>query len=86
MTSGSDQLRALSQLIPGERGVVVRVDPHVQDRFDRLAALGVTPGVSVTVLQVFPGIVFLCDQTELVVERDVAAAIQIRIARGNSGV
>ena len=59
--------------------MVVRIDPEVKDRFDRLVALGVTPGVSVTVLQIFPGIVFLCDQTELVVERGVAAAIQIRI-------
>jgi Fe2+ transport system protein FeoA len=77
LTSGSDHLRSLSQLAPGERGVVVRVDEDVKDRFDRLVALGVTPGVSVTVLQVFPGIVFLCDQTELVVERGVAAAIHV---------
>ena len=58
--------------------MVVRIDPEVKDRFDRLVALGVTPGVSVTVLQIFPGIVFLCDQTELVVERGVAAAIHVR--------
>jgi Fe2+ transport system protein FeoA len=57
--------------------VVVRIDAEVKDRFDRLVALGVTPGVSITVLQVFPGIVFLCDQTELVVERGVAAAIYV---------
>jgi len=57
--------------------VVVRVDSDMKDRFDRLVALGVTPGASVTVLQVFPGIVFLCDQTELAVERSVAAAIRV---------
>lgn len=77
LTSGSNRLRSLSQLTPGERGVIVRVNPDVKDRFDRLLALGVTPGASVTVLQVFPGIVFLCDQTELAVERNVAAAIQV---------
>jgi len=77
LTSGSSQLRSLSQLAPGERGVVVRIDSESKDRFDRLVALGVTPGVSVTVLQTFPGIVFLCDQTELVVERGVAAAIHV---------
>ena len=64
----------------------MRVDEDVKDRFDRLVALGVTPGVSVTVLQVFPGIVFLCDQTELVVERGVAAAIRIRITSDGGGV
>jgi Fe2+ transport system protein FeoA len=77
LTSGSEHLRLLSQLAPGERGVVVRVSPEVKDRFDRLVALGITPGASVTVLQVFPGIVFLCDQTELAVERNVAAAIHV---------
>ena len=86
LTSASDRLRSLSQLTPGERGVVVRIDADVKDRFDRLVALGVTPGVSITVLQVFPGIVFLCDQTELVVERGVAAAIQIRITSDGGGV
>jgi hypothetical protein len=32
----------------------------------------------VTVLQTFPGIVFLCDQTELAVERGVAEAVLVR--------
>ena len=45
---------------------------------DRLLALGVTPGATVTMLQTFPGIVFLCDQTELAVERAVADAILIK--------
>ena len=31
------------------------------------------------VLQTFPGIVFLCDQTELAVERGVADAILVRV-------
>ena len=55
----------------------MRVNTDVKDRFDRLVALGITPGASVTVLQVFPGIVFLCDQTELAVERNVASAIHV---------
>ena len=77
LTSGSDHLRPLSQLAPGEGGVVVRVDSGVKDRFDRLVALGITPGARVTVLQVFPGIVFMCDQTELAIERTVATAIHV---------
>jgi DtxR family Mn-dependent transcriptional regulator len=45
---------------------------------DRLLALGVTPGAPVTMLQTLPGVVFLCDQTELAVERNVADAILVR--------
>lgn len=75
----SDWLRPLCDVPDGTRGVVAVVGRDREARLDRLLALGVTPGASVTVLQTFPGIVFLCDQTELAVERDVAAAILIRL-------
>lgn len=73
-------LRPLSRLSPGTRGVVARVERDDTERTDRLLALGVTPGAAVVVLQTFPGVVFLCDQTELAVERAVAGAILIRPA------
>ena len=64
-------------MTPGSRGRVSRVARDLTGRADRLAALGVTPGASITVLQTFPGIVFECDQTEVAVERAVARAILI---------
>lgn len=64
---------------PGSRGRVVRVMPEHADRAARLTALGVTPGASVTVLQRFPGVVFLCDHTELAVEPAVARGILVEI-------
>ena len=77
--SRSEKTRRLSNLEPGRTGRVVRVVRENPDRADRLAALGVTPGALVTVLQRFPGVVFLCDQTELAVEPAVARAILIEI-------
>ena len=74
--------RALSSLAQGERGTVHRVQAHAGDRVDRLIALGVTAGAPVTVLQTFPGIVFLCDQAELAVERAVADTILVKLAEG----
>ena len=68
----------LSELRPGLRGVVLEVRASESGRADRLLSLGVTPGARVGVLQTFPGIVFLCDQTELVVERGVAESIIVR--------
>ena len=65
----------LAELRPGSRGVVFEVRAGNAGRTDRLLGLGVTPGARVTVLQTFPGIVFLCDQTELAVERGVAESI-----------
>ena len=71
-------VRPLSSLREGTHGRIAEVRAENRPRTDRLLALGVTPGALVTVLQTFPGVVFLCDQTELAVEREVAAAILIR--------
>jgi DtxR family Mn-dependent transcriptional regulator len=70
-------LQPLAALEPGTKGRVVRVIRDLTGRADRLAALGVTPGAVVRVVQTFPGIVFECDQTELAVERAVARAILV---------
>jgi DtxR family transcriptional regulator, Mn-dependent transcriptional regulator len=79
----SDGVKALAALPVGAQGTIVDVSSHDAQRMDRLLALGVTPGARVTVLQTFPGVVFLCDQTELAIERAVARAILIRpLGRG----
>jgi Fe2+ transport system protein FeoA len=74
-----DVIRRLNSLQPGERGVVVRVATEDLARADRLAALGVTPGATVRLLQRFPGFVFECDQTELAVEPAVARTILVEV-------
>jgi len=75
-------VRPLATLAAGRRGVIVAVTDEDGQRADRLLSLGVTPGARVTMLQTFPGIVFLCDQTELAVERGVARAILVRLEGG----
>jgi len=77
--SPSERTRRLANMDPGARGRVIRVMRENPDRADRLIALGVTPGATVTVLQRFPGVVFLCDHTELAVEPAVARAIVVDV-------
>lgn len=77
--SRSEVVRPLATLEAGATGVVVRVVRDRTGRADRLAALGVTPGARVRVLQTFPGIVFQCDETEIAVERDVARAVLVEL-------
>lgn len=79
---GSNGLRPLLALPPGSHGVIVEVVADHTARVDRLLALGITPGAPITVLQTFPAFVFLCDQTELAVERDVANLILVKPAEG----
>jgi Fe2+ transport system protein FeoA len=71
--------RPLSGLEPGRRGRIAHVLPDLTGRGYRLAALGVTAGAAVRVLQTFPVIVFECDQTELAIERAVAKAIFVEV-------
>ena len=80
----SSDRRPVSSLDEGDHGVVVEVQEQVDGRADRLLALGVTPGARVTVLQTFPGIVLMCDQTELAIEWSVAEAIVVRPQEGRS--
>ncbi len=74
-----DAARRLGTLDVGAEGVVLRVATDDAARAERLAALGVTPGARVKVLQRFPGFVFECDQTELAVEPSVARAIVVDV-------
>ena len=69
----------LSQLAPGDAGVIAHVTRDLTGRAERLAALGVFSGASIVVLQTFPGIVFQCDQTELAIERRIASSIFVAI-------
>ena len=80
----SSDRRPVSTLAEGARGVVIEVRAHVEGRADRLLALGVTPGAAVTVLQTFPGVVLLCDQTELAIERLVAESILVSLLEDRS--
>jgi Fe2+ transport system protein FeoA len=57
--------------------VIDTLDDRDAARAGRLGALGVTPGAAIVVLQTFPGIVFLCDQTEPAIERGIASAILV---------
>ena len=78
----SNGVRPLASMDVGARGVVVDIvsgdGGGRAESADRLLALGVTPGAHIVMLQRFPGIVFLCDQTELAVERGVAHAVLVR--------
>src|SRR5262245_24867342 len=71
----NDSVVALSRLTACEEGTIHDVQHHPAGRTERLLGLGVRPGARVRVLQTFPAIVFLCDQTELAVERAIGDLI-----------
>jgi Fe2+ transport system protein FeoA len=80
----SNSVKTLAELPEGACGVVISIRGTHGGRADRLLSLGVTPGATVSVLQTFPGVVFLCDQTELAIERSVAGSILVRVEESRS--
>jgi Fe2+ transport system protein FeoA len=68
----------LSSLAAGTHAIVSRMLGPATPHVEQLLSLGVTPGALVTMMQRFPDVVFLCDNTEVAVERAVADVILVR--------
>jgi DtxR family Mn-dependent transcriptional regulator len=63
---------------PGERVLVGAVE-GVASRVDKLASLGVLPGVELRLQQTRPVVVVECDETVLALERSVAADVVVAV-------
>ncbi|HXX70373.1 MAG TPA: FeoA family protein [Polyangiaceae bacterium] len=75
----SDGARMTSRLLTcaaGDRVVVGSVDAGA-GRVNRLASLGILPGVELRVQQTRPVFVVECDETVLALEREIAAQIAV---------
>ncbi len=63
---------------PGERVLVGGVE-GAPARVDKLASLGVLPGVELRLQQTRPVVVVECDETVLALERSVAADVLVAV-------
>jgi Fe2+ transport system protein FeoA len=68
--------RRLVACRPGERVLVGAVEGSAA-RIDKLASLGVLPGVELTLQQTRPVVVVECEETVLALEREVASDIVV---------
>ena len=74
--------RRLVACRPGERIVVGSVEGGAA-RIDRLAALGILPGVELRVQQTRPVVVVESDETVLALDRDIAGdVVALRLDEG----
>jgi DtxR family Mn-dependent transcriptional regulator len=62
----------LSELKPNQRGRIAYLHAKSRRRLQKLMALGVTPGMPVTMLHTFPTHVFQVGHTQLAVDKDIA--------------
>lgn len=75
LTEVDEKLFKLTQLTVHEPARIAFVSHRSYDRFQRLRALGLAPGVVVSVCQRMPSYVVKCEETEIAIEEDIARDI-----------
>ena len=71
----------LSQLAQGQSGKVAYIAARKLDQLQKLTAMGILPGASMSVVQTFPAYVFQAGQTQFAVDREIADAIYVRLSQ-----
>lgn len=72
---------SLELLNPGERGIVTNFKSKDESIINKLIAMGIIPGICITLEQRFPSFVIKAGQTRLAIDRGIARAIYVRLAK-----
>lgn len=68
----------VSKLSPGEVGKIVYVLTHKHPQLHKLMSLGIVPGMSISVHQVFPSYVIQVEETQVALEEEIAKEIYVK--------
>ncbi|MFX1511972.1 MAG: metal-dependent transcriptional regulator [Promethearchaeota archaeon] len=71
-------VRKLTQLEPGERGIVSYITTRKHEILHKLSSFGIIPGVQIIMHRKFPSIVIMVDEMMIAFESDVGDAIYVR--------
>ena len=71
----------LNELRPGEKGKIAYIQASSQDNLNKMMAMGVLPGNSVTLIQNFPSYLFKVGNSQFAVDGSIAKEIFVRIER-----
>lgn len=75
----ADGLIPLAKMRAGQRGTIVSLLSKNNQTMHKLMALGVLPGMRVTVQQTYPGILFRIGHTQVAIDAELAQEIIIYI-------
>ncbi len=74
----------LSHLEAGTRGKVAYLYAPETDKLQKLMAMGILPGASITLVRRFPSVVFDAGNTQFAVDERIADAIYVRLVDGGA--
>jgi DtxR family Mn-dependent transcriptional regulator len=69
----------LCDLQPGQGGHIAYIQMHNPKRLQKLMAMGVLPGVTVSLLRRYPSFVFEAGFSQFAVDEEIAADISVRL-------
>jgi ferrous iron transport protein A len=67
----------LSDLKPGNSGVVVDIDKENDRKLKILLSMSILPGRQIKVIQTYPSYIFQIGQTQYAVDKEIAKAISV---------
>jgi DtxR family Mn-dependent transcriptional regulator len=74
---------ALADLNPGQSGRIAYVLSSQSNEVQKLVAMGILPGTSISLIQRYPSYVFEVGNTQYAVDRNIANQIYVRIENHN---
>ena len=69
----------LSELTPGQAGEIAFVHTNEPEQLQKLTALGILPGVPISLQQNFPAYVFRIHRTQFAVDKEIAGSIFVSL-------
>jgi DtxR family Mn-dependent transcriptional regulator len=71
----------LSEMGAGQRGRIMYIHTHGESSIKKLMAMGVLPGLEVSLIQRFPSYVFNVGQTQIAVDEEIASEIFVLVSQ-----
>jgi len=71
----------LSEMEAGQKGRIMYIHTHGESSIKKLMAMGVLPGLDVSLIQKRPSFVFRVGQTQIAVDVDIAGEIFVLVSR-----
>ena len=75
----------LGELRPGQKGRIAYIQMNNPARLQKLMAMGVLPGVPVTLVRRSPSYVFEAGHSQFAVDEDIATSVYVRITSPATG-
>ncbi len=68
----------MTKLSVNQAGKIAHINTHDHKKLQKIMAMGVLPGMAVTLIQKFPSYVFQVGQSQFAIDKELASCIYVR--------